>query len=71
MPTPPYRLAHAAWAAAASLLPWSAAQGQTQVAAANLADLSLEQLSNIEVTSVSKRPQRLAEVSATVYVISN
>jgi iron complex outermembrane receptor protein len=39
--------------------------------AANLADLSLEQLSNIEVTTAAKRPQRLAEVAATVYVITN
>lgn len=39
--------------------------------AANLADLSLEQLSSIEVTSVSKRAQRLADVPGSVYVISN
>jgi iron complex outermembrane recepter protein len=37
---------------------------------ASLVDLSLEQLVNVEVTSVSKRPQRLADVSATAYVIS-
>src|SRR5947207_1659436 len=43
---------------------------QAQSLAANLADLSLEQLSNIEVTSVSKRVQRLADVAASVYVIS-
>ncbi|RYF39073.1 MAG: TonB-dependent receptor, partial [Comamonadaceae bacterium] len=44
-----------------------AAFGQT--IAANLADLSLEQLSSIEVTSVSKRVQRLSEVPGSVYVI--
>lgn len=38
--------------------------------AGSLVDLSLEQLANIEVTSVSKRPQRLADVAATAYVIS-
>jgi iron complex outermembrane receptor protein len=37
---------------------------------ASLVDLSLEQLANVEVTSVSKRPQRLADVSAAAYVIS-
>ncbi|MEP6791823.1 MAG: TonB-dependent receptor plug domain-containing protein, partial [Ramlibacter sp.] len=41
-----------------------------QTLAANLADLSLEQLSNVEVTSVSKRVQRLADVAGSVYVIS-
>jgi iron complex outermembrane receptor protein len=35
----------------------------------SLADLSLEQLSDIEVTSISKRGQRLAEVAGSVYVI--
>lgn len=44
-----------------------AAFGQTM--ASNLADLSLEQLSSIEVTSVSKRAQRLSEVPGSVYVI--
>ncbi|HSI53454.1 MAG: TonB-dependent receptor plug domain-containing protein [Ramlibacter sp.] len=47
-----------------------AAAAQTQLAASNLVDLSLEQLANIEVVSVSKRPQRLADVAATTYVIS-
>lgn len=45
------------------------AQAQT-LAASSLVDLSLEQLSNIEVTSVSKRAQRLADVAGAVYVIS-
>ena len=40
------------------------------VLAVNLADLTLEQLSNIEVTSVSKRSERLADAAASVYVIS-
>jgi iron complex outermembrane recepter protein len=46
------------------------AGAQTLRSAANLVDLSLEQLVNVEVTSISKRPQRLADVSATAYVIS-
>lgn len=37
--------------------------------ALSLADLSLEQLSAIEVTSVGKRVQRLADVPGSVYVI--
>ncbi len=44
-----------------------AAQAQVM---ASLLDLSLEQLANIEVTSVSKRAQRLADVAGSVYVIS-
>ena len=43
---------------------------QAQTLAASLVDLSLEQLSNIQVTSVSKREQRLADVAGAVYVIS-
>lgn len=39
-------------------------------AAADLADLSLEQLSSIQVTSVGKRVQRLADVPGSVYVIN-
>lgn len=38
---------------------------------ASLADLSLEQLSNIEVTSVSKRPERLSQAPASIFVISS
>ena len=39
--------------------------------AADLADLSLEQLANIEVTSVSKRAERLTDAPASIYVITN
>lgn len=35
------------------------------------ADLSLEQLGNIEVTSVSKKGERLADAAASIYVITN
>jgi iron complex outermembrane receptor protein len=36
----------------------------------DLTELSLEQLMNIEVTSVSRRPQKLADAAAAVFVIS-
>jgi iron complex outermembrane receptor protein len=35
-----------------------------------LADLSIEELANIQVTSVSKRPERLLDAPASVYVIT-
>lgn len=37
---------------------------------ADLADLSIEELANIQVTSVSKRPERLQDAAAAVFVIS-
>lgn len=37
---------------------------------ADLIDLSLEELSTIEVTSVSKRAERLAEAPASIFVIT-
>jgi iron complex outermembrane receptor protein len=37
---------------------------------AGLAELSLEELLNIEVTSVSKRPEKLSEAAAAIYVIT-
>ncbi len=36
----------------------------------SLADLSLEELSNLEITSASKRPERWAEAATSVYVIT-
>ena len=36
-----------------------------------LADLSLEELSNIDVTSVFRRPERLADAPTSIYVITN
>ena len=38
--------------------------------AGDLADLSLEELSNIEITSVSKRPERLLDAAASIFVIT-
>jgi len=37
---------------------------------AELADLSLEELSNIEISSVSRRSERLSQVAASLYVIT-
>src|SRR5438067_11218315 len=36
----------------------------------DFADLSIEELANIEVTSVSKRPERLQDAPASVFVIT-
>jgi iron complex outermembrane receptor protein len=33
--------------------------------------MSIEELSNVEITSVSKRPERLADAAASVYVLTN
>jgi iron complex outermembrane receptor protein len=52
----------------AALFHADAAQAQV---ATNLADLSLEELANIEVTSVSKRAQPLADAPASIFVITN
>ena len=47
----------------------SSIAGAQQVAA--LADLSLEQLSNIVVTSASRREQRVADIPSSIYVITS
>jgi iron complex outermembrane receptor protein len=52
------------------LLGWAAAAPARTPVAANLLDLSLEQLSGIVVTSVSRREEPLSEAAASVYVIS-
>jgi iron complex outermembrane receptor protein len=48
------------------------ADGEPQVLAAvsNLADLSLEELSEIRITSVARREQSLLDAAASIYVIS-
>ena len=58
-------------AAIASTLAAGAAQGALmQVARSDLADLSLEQLSNVVVTSVSRREEKLSQAAASIYVIT-
>lgn len=47
----------------------SVASGQ-QRSASQLADLSLEELANIQITSVSRRAERLVDAPASVYVIT-
>src|SRR5260370_17242089 len=42
----------------------------TTLSAAALKQLSIEQLLNVEVTSVSKRPERLAQAAAAIQVIT-
>lgn len=44
---------------------------QAAAEALDLADLSLEQLGDIEVLSVSREPERLAEAPSSIYVITN
>jgi len=63
----------AAWRLAliGGILVCSVARADVQLAASNLADLSLEQLSDIVVTSVSRRAQSLADAPASVYVITH
>ncbi|MGZ9098474.1 MAG: TonB-dependent receptor plug domain-containing protein [Brevundimonas sp.] len=50
--------------------PMVTAQGQGELEAQDLARMSLEELAMVEVTSVSRRPQALAEAAAAIYVIS-
>lgn len=47
------------------------AVAQSNFSQANIADLSLEELMNIEVTSVSRRTERLSEAAASIFVISS
>ncbi len=64
--------AAAAWVALVCAVPvLAAAHGQANpVDLADLANLSIEELANIQVTSVSKRPERLQDASAAVFVIT-
>lgn len=47
----------------------SPALAQEDIQAEQLLNLSLEQLSNIEVTSVSKKPEKVSEAAAAIFVI--
>jgi iron complex outermembrane receptor protein len=55
---------------AALLLNSIPAYATTQLAS-SLADMSFEELANIQVTSVSKKPERLGNAAASVFVITN
>lgn len=49
---------------------WLMAVGQAQESARDLAEFSLEELLELEVTSVAKREQKLSEAAAAIFVIS-
>lgn len=55
---------------AITAVPTQAAPGQLTTKADDLTELSLEALMNLEVTSVSRKPQRLSNTAAAVFVIS-
>src|SRR5689334_10134758 len=63
-------LALAALAAGMAVLSALPAHAQV-IAAGNLADLTLEQLSNIEVTIATRRAEPLSDVPASAYVVSS
>jgi len=48
----------------------SAGVGAQTIRVADLADLSIEELSNIQITSVSRHAERLSDASASVFVIT-
>ena len=56
---------------AASLALCTPAVARERVGIDDLAKLSLEELGNLRITSVSKRPERLAEAAASVFVITS
>ena len=47
------------------------AQAQKQMASADFSKLSIEQLENVEITSVSKRAEPLSAAPSAIYVISH
>ena len=51
-----------------AVAPAAAADGNGRV---NIMDMDLESLMKIEVTSVSKRPEKLSDAAAAIYVITN
>ncbi|HEY4081038.1 MAG TPA: TonB-dependent receptor [Burkholderiaceae bacterium] len=50
---------------------WMAPELQAMPLNADLADLSLEELSQVEVSSVSRRSEKLSQVAASLYVITD
>ena len=56
--------------AALTALACASASSAVAATVSDLADLSLEQLGSIEVTSVSRRAERLADAPASIFVIS-
>lgn len=68
-PAPRTRLAPLAWAVAAALVPAAAGAAGGSVRA--LADLSLEDLMNVEVVSANRKAQSLQHTAAAVHVITH
>ncbi len=58
-------------AALALICAAGAARAQTVAANSDLSQLSIEQLENVEITSVSKRPEPLSGAAAAVFVITS
>jgi len=56
--------------AGAFLVSVAAAASAQPMQVADLADLSIEELGNIEITSVAKRPERLSDAAASIFVIT-
>src|SRR3954464_12677452 len=52
------------------LVAFATAAAAQRLQVSSLADLSLEQLTNVEVTSVSRHAEPLADAPASIYVIS-
>src|SRR5439155_20522788 len=48
----------------------SAGVGAQTIRVADLADLSIEELSNIQITSVSRHAERLSDAPASIFVIT-
>jgi iron complex outermembrane receptor protein len=65
----PSRLRLAA-AASLILLPVAAQALQGDATRTDIAELSIEELANIQITSVSRKPERLADAAASVFVIT-
>jgi iron complex outermembrane receptor protein len=55
----------------AALAAWAASAQAQPASRSGLADLSLEELAELEVTSVSRRPERLADAPASIFVITS
>src|SRR5690349_5307998 len=60
-----------AFAVAGPALAEGAADALDQATARQLSDLSIDELSQINVTSVSKRPESLSHAASSVYVITD
>lgn len=69
-PKPPHRLPSAQRLGMFVLLCCASPMTPALTPAKNFADMSFEELANIEITSVSKKAERLADAAASVFVIT-